>query len=207
VIELDAADVVDPYALDAVTVNVYAVPFVSPVTEIGVVPVPVFPPGEDVAVNVVPPLPPVYGTLAAALPAAAVPIVTAPGLLPAVTELDAADVAVPYAVDAVTVNVYAWPAVNPDTRIGLAPVAVIPPGLEVAVYVAEPAVPVEPAVYGTSMFPSTFCTITAVPIVGAEGPTPIVSDALAEDRSDSTPLTETALTVKVSVAPAVRPLT
>jgi hypothetical protein len=47
----------------------------------------------------------------------------------------------------------------------------------------------------------------SAPIVGADGPTPITSDELAEDTSDSTPLTETALTVKVSVAPAVRPLT
>jgi hypothetical protein len=99
------------------------------------------------------------------------------------------------------------PAVRPETRIGDAPVAVIPPGEEVAVYVTEPEVPVAPAVYGTSMFLSTFCTMTAVPIVGADGPTPITSDALGDDDEDSTPLTDTALIVKVTVAPAVRPLT
>ena len=73
-------------------------PFVNDATAIGDAPVPVRLPGEDVAVNVVvpvPPVPPVYGTLADALPAVAVPIVTAPGLLPAVTELDAADVCDP----------------------------------------------------------------------------------------------------------------
>jgi hypothetical protein len=63
----------------------------------------------------------------------AVPIVGAPGLFPAVTELEAADVAVPNSVEAETVNVYAVPAVRPVMRIGLAPVAVKPPGLEVAV--------------------------------------------------------------------------
>jgi hypothetical protein len=106
------------------------------------------------------------------------------GLLPAVTELDAEDVAVPYTVEAVTVNVYAVPAVRPETRIGDAPVAVIPPGEEVAVYVTEPDVPVDPAVYGTSMFLSTFCTITAVPIVGADGAIPMTSDALVPDALD-----------------------
>ena len=137
----------------------------------------------------------------------AVPIVGAPGRLPAVTELDAEDVAVPYIVDAVTVNVYAVPAVKPETRIGDAPVAVAPPGEAVAVYVTELEVPVAPAVYGTSIFLSTFCTMTAVPIVGADGPTPITRDALVPETSDSTPLTETALTVNVTVEPAVRPLT
>lgn len=129
------------------------------------------------------------------------------GLLPAVTEFDAADVADPYALEAVTVNVYAVPAVKPETRIGLVPVAVMLPGEDVTVYVAEPAVPVEPGVNATSMFLSTFCTMTAVPIVGADGATPITSDSLEADTSDSTPVTETALTVKVSVAPEVRPLT
>jgi hypothetical protein len=129
------------------------------------------------------------------------------GLFPAVTELDAEDAALPYIVDAVTVNVYAVPAVRPETRIGDAPVAVIPPGEEVAVYVTEPEVPVDPAVYGTSIFLSTFCTMTAVPIVGADGPTPITSDALGDDDEDSTPLTDTALIVKVTVEPAVRPVT
>jgi hypothetical protein len=193
-----------------VTVNVYAVPFVSPVYPIGLVPIAINPPGVDTAENVVvpvPPVPPVNGTLADALPAVTVPIVTAPGLLPAVTEFEAEDVAVPNSVVAVTVNVYATPAVKPETRIGDAPDAVIPPGEEVAVYVTEPEVPVDPAVYGTSIFLSTFCTMTAVPIVGASGPTPITSEALAPDTSDSTPLTEAALTVKVTVDPAVKPLT
>jgi hypothetical protein len=106
------------------------------------------------------------------------------GLFPAVTELDAEDAALPYIVDAVTVNVYAVPAVRPETRIGDAPVAVIPPGEEVAVYVTEPEVPVDPAVYGTSMFLSTFWTMDAVPIVGADGAIPMTSDALVPDALD-----------------------
>ena len=122
--------------MDAVTVKVYAVPLVSEETVIGDPPVPVLPPGEDVAVNVVAPVPAapaVYGTDADAFPAEAVPIVGAPGRLPAVTELDEADVAVPNDVVAVTVNVYAVPAVSPETRIGLAPLPEPPAGLEVIV--------------------------------------------------------------------------
>jgi hypothetical protein len=147
-------------------------------------------PGEDVAVNVVDPVPAepaVYGTsmfLSTFCTMDAVPIVGAPGRLPAVTELDAADVALPYSVEAVTVNVYAVPAVRPETRTGLDPVAVIPPGEDVTVYVTEPEVPVDPAVYVTSIFLSTFCTMTAVPIVGADGAIPMTSDALVSDALD-----------------------
>jgi hypothetical protein len=52
-----------------------------------------------------------------------------------VTELDAADaVDVPFAFVAVAVNVYAVPAVNPETVIGLEdPVPVAPPGEAVTV--------------------------------------------------------------------------
>jgi hypothetical protein len=54
--------------------------------------------------------------------------------LTGVTEFDAADVAVCPVVDvAVTVKVYAVPFVKPETVIGLAPVPVKPPGLDVAV--------------------------------------------------------------------------
>jgi hypothetical protein len=41
-----------PFAFVAVTVNVYAVPLLSPETVIGEAPVPVNPPGDEVAVNV-----------------------------------------------------------------------------------------------------------------------------------------------------------
>jgi hypothetical protein len=60
VTELDAADAADvPLALVAVTVNVYAVLFVNPVTVIGEAPVPVNDPGDEVAVNVETAAPPV----------------------------------------------------------------------------------------------------------------------------------------------------
>jgi hypothetical protein len=51
--ELDAALAVEPVVLDAVTVKVYAVPAVNPLTVIGEDPVPVNPSGDDVAVKVV----------------------------------------------------------------------------------------------------------------------------------------------------------
>jgi hypothetical protein len=108
---LDAADAVDvPLTLVAVTVNVYAVPFVNPVTVIGEDPVPVSPPGDDVAVNVetaAPPVAPaVYVTVACALPAVAVPIVGACGTVVAIILLDAAELEEsPTAFVALTTNV------------------------------------------------------------------------------------------------------
>ena len=70
-----------PAAFVAVTVNVYAVPLVSPVTVIGLAaPIAVIPPGFDVTVYPVIALPPsevgaVNVTVASALPAVAVPMV------------------------------------------------------------------------------------------------------------------------------------
>lgn len=97
-------------------------------------------PGLEIAVYVTPPeptAPAVYATVAEASPAVAVPIVGALGLTPGVTDPDAEDAAetIPLFV-AVTVNVYAVPAVRPVTVIGEdEAVPVIPPGLDVAVYV------------------------------------------------------------------------
>ena len=51
-----------------------------------------------------------------------------------------------------------------------------------------------------------FTTIAAVPIVGAVGPAPITSSALTPETA-STPLEETAKTLKVLVVPWVIPLT
>ena len=57
---LEAADATEvPLALVAVTVNVYAVPLLSPETVIGLAPVPVNELGEEVAVNVDTAAPPV----------------------------------------------------------------------------------------------------------------------------------------------------
>ena len=125
----------------AVTVKVYAVPLLRPLTTTGeVAPLPVNPPGLEVTVYdvmVLPPLLPgaVKVTLACALPPVAVPMVGAPGTVAGVTLLDAADAApVPALLVAVTVKVYAVPLLRPLTTTGeVAPLPVNPPGLEVTV--------------------------------------------------------------------------
>ena len=62
-------------------------------------------------------------------------------------ELDAADAAeVPFALVAVTVNVYAVFGLRPPTVMGLDPVPVNPPGDDVAVYVDTAKSPFAPAV-------------------------------------------------------------
>jgi hypothetical protein len=107
---------------------------------------------------------------------------------------------------ALTTNVYAVPFVNPVTTMLdiLTPVATTEPGLDVTLYVtpAAPAVPAAPCVHVTvaSAFPAV-----AVPIVGADGATPITSEGLDEDAADSTPFEEMDVTVKVTVLPAVSP--
>ena len=71
----------------------------------------------------------------------------------------------PFALLAVTVNVYEVPTVKPETDIGeLEAVPVIEPGEDVAVYVAD-FPPVAPAVNGTEIFPLN--ASVGVPIVGA----------------------------------------
>lgn len=111
---LDAADAVDvPFAFVAVTVNVYAVPAVSPETVIGdEAEVPVKPPGEEVAVKVetaAPPLAPAVKATDAVVPvppSEAAPIVGVCGTEVAVIEEDADDeVEAPVELEAVTVKV------------------------------------------------------------------------------------------------------
>ncbi len=87
VTEFEDPDVDEPKELDAVTVNVYSVPFVKPVTTTGeLAPDAVKPPGLEVAVYVGAPVPSTAGsvktTLACWSPRVAVPIVGAPGLTP-----------------------------------------------------------------------------------------------------------------------------
>jgi hypothetical protein len=124
----------------AVTVKVYAVPFVNPETEIGDdAAVPVILEGDEVAVNVVTVFPPfapaVNPTDADALAAVAVPIVGACGTVVAVIEFEAEDAdEFPLAFVAITVNVYAVFDASPVTVRGeAAPVAVNPPGEDVTV--------------------------------------------------------------------------
>ena len=135
-----------PTLFVAVTVNVYAVPLVRPVTVIGEEgPVAVRPPGEAVTVYPVIGEPPVFVgavKLTVALPLltlALIPVGVPGAVAAGLTEDDALD-AVPVATEfvAVTVKVYAVPLVKPVTVIGEAlPVAVtaVPPPTGVAVTV------------------------------------------------------------------------
>jgi hypothetical protein len=97
-----------PAAFVAVTVKVYGVPLVSPVTVRGDVgPLAVMLPGDDLAVYDVMGEPPldagaVNVTVACAFPAVATPIVGAPGTPPGVTPRAAEEGPVPAALVAVT---------------------------------------------------------------------------------------------------------
>jgi hypothetical protein len=88
VTDADGSDVEEPKALDAVTVNVYAVPLLNPVTTSGELdPVAVKLPGEEVAVYEIVPVPRTAGavkaTLTCVLPAVPTTEVGAPGFIPA----------------------------------------------------------------------------------------------------------------------------
>jgi hypothetical protein len=146
VIELEAAEAaLVPTAFVAVTVKVYPVVLVNPVT-LAVrgpkIQVAVSPPGLEVTVYPVIVLPPFEAgalqvTVAEASPAVAATPVGAPGTPAGVTALDAAEAGpVPTTVVAVTVKVYRVPLVSPVTVAVRAPVvqvAVKPPVLEVTV--------------------------------------------------------------------------
>jgi hypothetical protein len=160
VTELEAADAAEvPTALVAVTVNVYAVPLVSPVivavdrlpATVTMIPLGFVPSGLDLTVYpVIAELPlfvgAVHVTIAEVFPPVAVPMVGAPGIVggEGVTCADAADAAdIPIAFVAVTVNVYTVPFVRPVTVAEVLnpdAVAVIAPGLDVTVYpvIADP---------------------------------------------------------------------
>ena len=122
-----------------VTINVYAVPFVSPETVTGEEPVPVKDPGEDVTVYVVdsPPVAPAVNVITAfVFPATAVTSVGVCGIVFAVIEFELDDAAdVPKLLVPVTENVYAVADCNPLTVIGEDDaVPVNPPGVDVARY-------------------------------------------------------------------------
>ena len=179
----DAADGSEvPYVFVAVTVNVYEVPGVSPVTVkvLAVVRVLLIPPaGFDVTVYAVMGEPPVdvgavNTTVAVVLPVAVeVPIPGAVGRPNVATDEDGEDATeVPYVFVAVTVNVYEVPGVSPLTVMVPAPawdtVPVKPPGSEVAVY---PLI-VEPPSY-VGVLNATVAVVVPVavevPIRGARG--------------------------------------
>jgi len=127
---LDSPDCVSPVLAvpPPPTVQLYCDPLVSNCDEKYLNP-PAPPPPPDP-----PPPPPAITNTSATMPAV--------GVTEALSEL-AKDV--PLAFVAVTVKVYAVPFVKPETVIGDDPVPVRPPGLDVAVYVAE-APPVAPGV-------------------------------------------------------------
>ena len=126
VTEFDGADAGPvPTEFAAVTVKVYEVPLVSPVTTCVVEVLPALvstpPAGFEVTVYPVIAAPPLLAgavkeTVACALPPVAVTPMGAPGTVAGVTEFDGADAGpVPAELLAVTVNVYAVPLVRPVT--------------------------------------------------------------------------------------------
>ena len=160
-----------------VTINVYAVPFVSPETVTGEDPVPVKDPGEDVTVYVVdaPPVAPAVNVITAfVLPATAITDVGVCGIVFAVIEFELVDAAeVPKLLVPVTENVYAVADCSPLTVIGEdAAVPVNPPGVEVARYkFGKP--PPSPGVNVTDedelLYGCPVAEYVAVPIVGTPG--------------------------------------
>jgi hypothetical protein len=91
---------------------------------------------------------------------------------------------VPLALVAVTVNVYAVPAVNEITVIGEdAPAAVMLPGDDVTVYPVIEDPPVAPAVNGTETVVPVNKSV-GVPIVGACGTVVAVMLDVAVDAAD-----------------------
>jgi hypothetical protein len=126
-------EILVPKEFVAVTVNVYVVPFVSPVTVMGVVPPVALCPSFDVTVYRVIVVPPVFTgavneIVACPLPPIAITFVGASGILSGIIILLLIDaILVPTAFVAVTVNVYEVPFVSPVTVMGVVlPVAVCP---------------------------------------------------------------------------------
>ena len=138
----------------------------------------------------------VNATVACALPAVAVPIVGAPGTVAGVTLFDGAEASpVPTAFVAVTVNVYAVPLVRPVTVMGEAvPLALMPPGEEVAVYDVIVAPPFEAG--GANVTFACALPGSATPIVGAPGTAAGVTLFVGVDAGP-VPMAFVAVTVKV----------
>lgn len=210
---LEAAEAAPvPTAFVAVTVKVYALPFVRPVTVSGLdAPVAVLPSGLEVTVYKVIALPPfdagaVKLTVAWPLPLVAVPIVGTPGIVAGITLLEAAEAdPAPTALVAVTVKVYAVPLVSPVTVRGLdAPVAVLPSGLEATVYemIAKPPLDAGAA----KLTVAAVLPATADPIVGAPG-TAAGTTLLEAVEGDPVPTAFVAVTANEYTVPFVNPVT
>jgi len=164
-----------PIALVAVTVNVYAVPFVRPAMVIGLdEPVAVMLEGFEVTEYDVTGLPPLEAggaklTVDCALPVVAVALVGGPGTVAGVTDGEGLEAGpVPTALVAVTVNVYEVPFVSPVTVIGLdEPVAVMLEGFEVTEYDVTELPPLEAG--GAKLTVACELPAVAVAPVGAPG--------------------------------------
>ncbi len=148
-------------------------------------------------------------TVACVLPGVAVGVPGALGSETAVTELDAAEAGLsPFALVAFTVNVYAVPTVRPETTVLVAvpfAAAVMPPGLDVTVWLVIVLPPVEPMVHTTVIWPEPG-PATAVPMVGAPGTPEGVTELDAFDAAP-TPTALVAVTVKVYAVPFESPVT
>ena len=214
----DGAEV--PFAFVAVTVNVYGVFGVSPLTVIVPDPawdtVPVKEPVFELAVYLVIAEPPLdAGNVNAIVtdvgPAAATaPIPGAPGGPRMVNGADGADAAeVPAAFVAVTVNVYGVPAVSPVTVIVPEPawdtVPVKEPVSEVAVYlvIAEP--PLDAGNVNATVADVDPAAVTT-PMVGAPGTVTGVTGADGADAAEVPPAF-VAVAVNVYAVPFDRPVT
>ena len=145
--------------------------------------------------------------MAWAFPCVAVPIVGAPGTVTGVTEFEADEaVPVPTAFLAVAVNVYAVPLVRPVTVNGeLAPVAVIPPGIDVTVYPVIGDPPVEDG--GVKLTVAWALPGVAVPIVGAPGTVAAGVTEFEAEEAVPVPTAFLAVAVNVYTVPLVSPVT
>jgi len=222
-VALEDTDV--PATVNAVTVNVYAVPLVKPVTVAVVAPVVVAncPPEEITRYPVMtdPPLlvGAVHDTDTCPSPAIALAPVGAPGATTveapppdgvgagvgagvggpvgviALDAIDAGEVVVAFV--AVTVNVYAVPLVNPDTVAVVAPVvvAVNEPGAEVTVY---EAIAEEPGL--ADAVHDTVAAVLPATALTPVGDTGLVADGVtALDALDATDVPDAFVAVTVNV--------
>ena len=208
-----------PAAFVAVTVNVYVVQAVSPVTVIVPEPdwarEPVPPMGSEITVYFVIAEPPLDAGAVNVTVAVVDPVGVTSSILgaprgPTVTCADVVDAAeVPFAFVAVTVNAYEVPAVSPVTVIVPDPawdtVPVIAPVFEVAVYlvIAEP--PLDAGAVNATVADVGPVAVTA-PIPGAPGGPGMVTWADAEDAVE-VPAAFVAVTVNAYEVPAASPVT
>jgi hypothetical protein len=148
-------------------------------------------------------------TIAWAFPADAATPVGAPGIVPGVTAVEAADgFPVPHEFVAVTLKVYAVPLARPVTvwlvAVDPAFVSVPPGGLDITVYPVMVLPPLETG--GVKLTVAIALPADAAAPVGGSGTVPGVT---AVEAADGFPVPHkfVAVTVKVYAVPLVRPFT